>query len=140
MHHNKMITDLHHAKKDKRQPRRIQRVDDPPDFSSRNNRRKSQQKSVHKIPESMPQISQFIETSSSLIFDKRQFNSTEPENFITFLSTYLHHRKVSIENSLIDNNHLTLSFMTQLSGTTPHSFVETIYHSQPPYLCTIYRH
>ena len=75
----------------------------------------------------MPQISEIKQPSSSLLIDNCQFKLTEPANSITLFSTYLHNTKVLTANTSLDNNQITSSFMTQLSATTPQTFVKTTY-------------
>ena len=68
----------------------------------------------------MPKFSEINEISSSSHFQKTEF-----DNIITLPSTYLHKTKVSTANSSPDSNHITSSFMTQLSDSTPQTFTKT---------------
>ena len=83
----------------------------------------------------MPQISEIIELSSSLLIDKSLFYLTENEKKTPF--THLHNTKVSTTSPSLDKSQIISSFMTQLSEPTPKTFVKTSYHPYPPDRCII---
>ena len=109
------------------QRKTFQRLDDPRNYSSKNCW-KTQKTFVNKSPEFTPQIFETMQLSSSISIQKCQYKKTEPENFTIFPSIYLHYTKVSTANFSRDNNHVTLSFMAQLSGPTPKTIVRTTFH------------
>ena len=76
---SKVVTDLHDAKRDKRQRRTFRSPDDPPDYSLQRNIWKTQTNSVNKKPEFTPQVFTIKEPSRSIIFDKCQIKITKPE-------------------------------------------------------------
>ena len=84
LNHIKKITDLQEDERDKRQRKGFQRLDDPPDYSSKNISWKKQKFSAIKNPEILPQKPEAKELSSELSFDKCQYKSTAPENLLLF--------------------------------------------------------
>ena len=76
----------------------------------------------------MPQISENIEPSISLIFSECQFKITEPENLIAPPSTYQHDTKVFTTNSCLDINNIKSSYATQLSDPDLQIFNNTTFH------------
>ena len=54
--------------------------------------------------------------------------TTEHEIFITVPLSHLQNTKVSIANSSLDTNHITSSFITQISDSTPQTFIKTTFH------------
>ena len=66
----------------------------------------------------MPQFSEIIEPSRSLLTDNCRLKVTGVENKTTLLPSCLHSTKVSTVLPSLDNNLITSSFMTQLSDLT----------------------
>ena len=91
---SKMVTGLDDAELDKRHRKTFQRLDDPPEKSSKNSSWNFQINSVTKNPEIFPQISEAVVPSSSFLFNKNQFKKTEPENTITLPSNYFPNTEV----------------------------------------------
>ena len=89
---------------------KLQSLVDPPNHSSTNCSWKIQMNSVKKNPEFKPEVFEFIEHSSSLLLDKFQFKSSEPEINSTLPSTYLHN-KVSTASCSPYTTQITPSFM-----------------------------
>ena len=119
----KKVTDLHDAELDKRQRNKLQRLDDPPEYSSKNSSWNVQMSSVRTNRDFKSRISPSDEPSSSFLFDKSQFRLTEPENIITLPSTYLHNTEVSTAYSSLNINQITSSFVKQLFDPTPQTFI-----------------
>ena len=116
----RMVTDLHDATFDKRQPKLLV---DPPECSSKFSSWKIQKNSSNRKLDILPQFSEINEVSSSFLIDKIQFKITEAMNKNILPSTHLHNTKVSTANSSVDGNHRTSSLKTQFSDPTPQIFV-----------------
>ena len=112
-----MVTDLHDAKLDKRQRRTLQRLDDPPEYSSDGVAGKISRNQLLKIQNPCLKILKSM-NGQLHSFEKTQFKVTEPENIITLPSNYSQNTKVSNANSFPNKNYITSSFLTQLSDPT----------------------
>ena len=94
---SKLVTDLHETECEKRQRKRVQRLDDRPDYTSKNSSWKIPKNSVNKKSEIKPQLSKNIEPSSSLTDNKCQLYLTEAENFVTLSCIYLLNRNCQLQ-------------------------------------------
>ena len=65
-----MVTDIHDSEIDKRQQKIIQRLKDPPEYSSKNSSWQIQKNSVTICPEFLPQSLEVDEPSSYFLVDK----------------------------------------------------------------------
>ena len=85
---DRKIVVLNDAEVDKRERKTLQRLDEPPEYSSKNSCWNIRETSVTKNPEFMPEFSEIIEPSHSFLIDKSQFNVLEPENIVNLPSTF----------------------------------------------------
>ena len=76
----------------------------------------------------MPQISESIELSSLQLTVRHRLEIPEPENNITLPSTYLHEKKVSTANFILDRNKKIPSSLTQFPDGTPQTLGKTADH------------
>ena len=83
---SRKVTDLYDAERIERQRKDFQRLDVPPEYSSKICSWKNGKITVDKNPEIKPQIYEKNKPSGSLLFDKCQIKKTELENNITLPS------------------------------------------------------
>ena len=76
----------------------------------------------------MPPSSGPNEPPSSIFFAECQTKLIEPENIVTYTSTYMQTTKLLTSNSCQENYQITSSHMTQLSDKIPLTFVKTTHH------------
>ena len=125
---SKLVIDLHDAERGKRQRITFQRLDDPPECTSKNSSWKTRMISVKKDQVLMPQSSKCFEPSSSLLSDRNEYKMTEHEIIITLSSIYLHNTKMSTANTSLDFNHIISSLRNQFFYLTPQMIDKTTFH------------
>ena len=88
IYQTKKIVVLNDAAIDKRERKTLQRLHEPPEYSSKNSCWNIRETSVTKNPEFMPEFSEIFEPSHSSLIDKSQFKRLEPENIVKLPSTF----------------------------------------------------